>query len=472
MATKIRTIDTINPTTGERLESFEPFSHSKLDAVLDRARGTYLTWRTTTFAHRAELMRKAAAVLRAHKAEFARNITIEMGKAIAESEAEIEKCAWNCEFYAERAQGYLADEPAESTATQSYVAYRPLGVVLAVMPWNFPFWQVFRFAAPALMAGNTAVLKHSSNVTRCALEIESVFTEAGFPEGAFTTVIVPGAEVAAIIEDPRIAAITLTGSEAAGISVASTSGKVLKKNVLELGGSDAFIVLADAEIELAAQWAVRSRFQNAGQSCIAAKRFIVEAPVYDKFVAAFVAEAKKLKVGNPLDRTTTVGPLARGDLREDLRAQIEASVKAGAYVALGGSAIDCPGYFFEPTIVVDVGDAMPVFNEETFGPAAAVIRALDVDDAVALANESRFGLGGNLWTRDLDRARELAGRIESGAVFINGMTASDPRLPFGGVKHSGYGRELSHFGIREFTNIQTVWIGPPKGPPQKTDRSE
>lgn len=469
MATKIRTIDTINPATGERLESFEPFSSAQIDAHLARAAGTYARWRTTSFEERAALMRRAASTLRAQATRLARQITLEMGKTIAEAEAEIEKCAWNCEYYAEHAAQFLADEPSPSTASESYVAYRPLGVVLAVMPWNFPFWQVFRFAAPALMAGNVAVLKHASNVTRCALEIERIFTEAGFPEGAFTTVIVPGGEVAHLIEDPRIVAVTLTGSEAAGISVASTSGKVLKKHVLELGGSDAFIVLADADLEQAAQWAVKARFQNAGQSCIAAKRFIVEGPVYDAFVAAFVAEAKKLKVGDPFDRATTVGPLARGDLREDLARQIDASVKAGAYVALGGKSMPGAGFFFEPTILVDVADGMPVFMEETFGPAAAVIRALDVDDAVALANDSKYGLGGNLWTRDVARAKGLAARLESGGVFINGMTASDPRLPFGGVKHSGYGRELSVFGIREFTNIQTVWIGPPKAAHTQTN---
>jgi len=472
MATKIRAIETINPATGEHLESFEPFSTEQLAAVLDRARAAYSKWRTTSFDHRAELMRNAARVLRSQAGEFARRITLEMGKTIVEAEAEIAKCAWNCDFYAEHAEQFLREEPAETEATESYVAFRPLGVVLAVMPWNFPFWQVFRFAAPALMAGNTAVLKHASNVTRCALEIERVFKEAGFPQGAFATVITPGGEVASLIADERIAAVTLTGSEAAGISVAQASGKVLKKNVLELGGSDAFIVLADADIPLAAQWAVKSRFQNAGQSCIAAKRFIVEAPVYDAFIEAFVAEAKKLKVGDPFDRATTIGPLARADLREELAAQIDASVTGGARIALGGHRIEGKGYFFEPTILVDVPESAVVFNEETFGPAGAVIRASDTDEAIALANKSKYGLGGNLWTGDIERAKRIAAHLESGGVFINGMTASDPRLPFGGVKHSGYGRELSHFGIREFTNIQTVWIGPAKGAAQKAPASE
>jgi acyl-CoA reductase-like NAD-dependent aldehyde dehydrogenase len=467
MATKIRTIETINPATEEHLETFDPFSREKIDGVFERAHRTYVQWRGTTLEHRGALMHKAAGVLRAQAQEFAQQITLEMGKTVAEAEGEIEKCAWNCDFYADNAVRFLSDERADSSASESFVAFRPLGVILAVMPWNFPFWQVFRFAAPALMAGNTAVLKHASNVSRCALEIERVFVEAGFPEGAFTTVIVPGAEVGALIEDPRVAAVTLTGSEAAGVSVAQTSGKVLKKNVLELGGSDAFVVLADADIPLAAQFAVKSRFQNAGQSCIAAKRFIVETPVYDAFLSAFVDEAKKLKAGDPFDRATTVGPLARGDLREDLVAQIDASVKSGARVALGGHAMTRKGFFFEPTILADVNDAMVAFNEETFGPAAAVIRAKSADDAVVLANKSKYGLGGNLWTRDIARAKELAGRLESGGVFINGMTASDPRLPFGGVKHSGYGRELSHFGIREFTNVQTVWIGPAKAAPQK-----
>jgi succinate-semialdehyde dehydrogenase/glutarate-semialdehyde dehydrogenase len=383
-----------------------------------------------------------------------------MGKTLAEAEAEVAKCALCCDYYAANAERMLADEPTASNATESYVAYQPLGVVLAVMPWNFPFWQVFRFAAPALMAGNVAVLKHATNVTRCALEIERLFAAAGFPGGAFTTVIVPGSEVAKLIDDPRIAAVTLTGSEAAGVSVATAAGRNLKKTVLELGGSDAFIVLADADLDAAARTAAKSRFQNAGQSCIAAKRFIIEAPVYDAFVERFAAAARALVVGDPMQPGTNVGPMARGDLRDELAGLVDATLAQGAQLAAGGRNGHGTGYFYDPAVVVGVRPGMPLFDEETFGPAAAVIRARDPDESVTLANASKYGLGGNLWTADIDRAKRLARRLESGAVFINGMTASDPRLPFGGVKRSGYGRELSYFGIREFMNVQTVWIGP------------
>jgi succinate-semialdehyde dehydrogenase/glutarate-semialdehyde dehydrogenase len=383
-----------------------------------------------------------------------------MGKPIVESEAEVEKCAWNCDFYADNAEKFLADERVATNATESYVAFRPLGVILALMPWNFPYWQVFRFAAPALMAGNTAVLKHASNVSLVALEIERIFQESGLPQGIFKTVLVPGAETDVLIADRRIAAVTLTGSDAAGVAVASASGHALKKTVLELGGSDAFIVLEDADLDAAAQMAVRARFQNTGQSCIAAKRFIVVETVADAFEQKFVEAASKLHVGNPLDRETQIGPMARGDLRDALEKQVQASIKMGAKVVLGGKPLEGKGYFYAPTILTHVTSDMPVFQEETFGPAAAVIRASNTDQAIELANDSEFGLGGNLWTSNIARGRELAGHIESGNVFINGMTASDPRLPFGGVKRSGYGRELSTFGIREFVNIQTVWIGP------------
>ncbi len=454
-------IESINPATDEVLETFEPFSEREVDATLARARACFLGWRATSFAERSALMRRVAVHLRAHAAELGRLATLEMGKPIVEAEAEIEKCALACDFYAEQTEGFLANDNAPSSATQSYIAYRPLGVVLAVMPWNYPFWQVFRFAAPAVMAGNVGVLKHASNVSRCALAIEQIFRDCGAPDGLFQTVLVPGAQVATLIADPRIAAVTLTGSEPAGVSVASAAGAALKKTVLELGGSDAFIVLADADIQAAAQMAARARFQNTGQSCIAAKRFIVVESVADEFTAAFVAAAQALVVGDPLDRATQVGPMARRDLRDDLHAQVVASVEQGAQVALGGRPLeDRPGAYYAPTILTGVTPAMTAFREETFGPVAAVIRARDTDDAVALANDSDFGLGGALWTRDLALAQQLAARLESGAVFINGMTASDPRLPFGGVKHSGYGRELAAFGPREFVNIQTVWIGP------------
>ncbi|GAC1538211.1 MAG: NAD-dependent succinate-semialdehyde dehydrogenase [Candidatus Velthaea sp.] len=454
------TFATIDPSTGRELESFETTPAPKIESALDGAQRAFRTWRSSAMPERSTHMLAAAADLRARKPELAAIITREMGKPIAEAEAEIEKCATGCDFYAANAERFIADEPTPSNATESYVGYRPLGPVLAVMPWNFPFWQVFRFAAPALMAGNVGVLKHATNVTRCAVEIEKIFRNAGFPPGVFTTLIVPGKEVEHLISDRRIAAVTLTGSEAAGVSVASAAGRNLKKTVLELGGSDAFIVLADADLAAAAKTAAKSRFQNAGQSCIAAKRFIVESAVYDEFVERFVAETKKLTVGDPMKRETTVGPMARGDLREELAGMVDDTVKHGGRLATGGRNGYTEGYYYDPAIVLDVKPGMSMFDEEAFGPAAAVIKARDADDAVELANDSKYGLGGNLWTRDIERAKTIAARLESGGVFINGMTASDPRLPFGGVKRSGYGRELSYFGIREFMNIQTVWIGP------------
>ena len=465
-------ISSINPATGEVLETFDPFSREQVDAALSSAHSTYATWRETSFVERGQHLRAVAAYLRDHKAELARTATLEMGKPITESEAEIEKCAWNCEYYADNAERMLANEAVETNASESYVEYTPLGVVLAVMPWNFPYWQVFRFAAPALMAGNTAVLKHASNVARVSLEIERIFNAAGLPDGVFRTLLVPSSDVAHIIEDERIAAVTLTGSDVAGVSVATAAGHALKKTVLELGGSDAFIVLEDADLDGAAQTATRARFQNTGQSCIAAKRFIVVESVADEFERRFVEAASQLKVGDPLDRETQIGPLAREDLRDNLDQQVRRSVEMGAKVALGGRPLDGNGYFYEPTIVTNVTPAMPVFREETFGPAAAVIRARDADDAVRLANDSQYGLGGNLWTSDLERGKALARKIYSGNVFINGMTASDPRLPFGGVKRSGYGRELSWFGIREFVNVQTVWIGPARQPAPTSAASE
>jgi len=401
-----------------------------------------------------------ASYLRDHKTELAQLAVLEMGKTITEAAAEVEKCAWNCDYFAENAGRFLADEKVATNATESYIAFRPLGVVLAVMPWNFPYWQVFRFAAPALMAGNTAVLKHASNVSGVALKIERIFQEAGLPQGVLRTVLVPGSETRKLIADPRIAAVTLTGSEAAGVEVAANSGHVLKKTVLELGGSDAFIVLADADLDQAAQVGITARFQNNGQSCIAAKRFIVVDAVAEAFERKFVDAASKLRVGNPLDYETQVGPVARDDLREALDRQVRDSVKMGARVLLGGKPLEDKGYFYAPTIVSGVTPEMPMFREETFGPAAAVIHARNAEHAVELANDSEFGLSCNLWTRNIEQARELAARIEAGGCFVNGMTASDPRLPFGGVKHSGYGRELSSFGIQEFVNVQTVWIGP------------
>lgn len=465
-------IQSINPATGEVLETFEPFSSRQIDEALAAAHTAFKSWRATDFAERGALFHRLATYLRAHKAELGRIATLEMGKPLAESEAEVEKCAWNCEYYAENAEKFLADESISTNATDSYVSFQPLGVVLALMPWNYPYWQIFRFAAPALMAGNTTVLKHASNVSRCALEVERVFLACGFPQGVFRTVLVPGAETGKLIADPRVAAVTLTGSEQAGVAVASASGQHLKKHVLELGGSDAFIVLADADLDAAARVAVTARFQNTGQSCIAAKRFIVVEAVAEAFERKFVEAAAKLRVGDPLERGTQIGPVARGDLRAELDRQVQATVQMGGKVLLGGHSVDGQGSFYEPTIVTNVTPEMPMFREETFGPAAAVIHARDTEHAIELANDSQFGLGGNLWTRDIEQGRKLARRLESGATFLNGMTASDPRLPFGGVKHSGYGRELSVFGIREFVNVQTVWIGPVLTTAPATPRSE
>jgi succinate-semialdehyde dehydrogenase/glutarate-semialdehyde dehydrogenase len=459
-----RTVETLEPATGRHLASYEEHGADAIDAALVRAVAAFETWRSTSFAERATLLRAAARILRARKSELAILATREMGKTVVEAEAEVEKSATGCDYYADHGAEHLGDRSAPSNATESYVAFRPLGVLLAIMPWNFPFWQVFRAAAPALMAGNTIVLKHAANVTGVALEIEKIFDAAGFPKGAFATLVVSGKNMDAIVADPRVAAVTLTGSEGAGSAVAATAGKHLKKTVLELGGSDAYIVLADADIEAAAKMAVRARFQNNGQSCIAAKRFIVEAPVYDTFLAAFVKATEELEPGNPLDRRTTLGPVAREDLRDDIERQVSDTIAAGGRLATGGKRLPGNGYFYAATIVADVTPGMPMFDEETFGPAAAVIRARDADDAIALANRSQYGLGGNLWTRDVARAKSIAARLESGSVFVNGMTASDPRLPFGGVKKSGYGRELAAFGIHEFVNIQTVWIGPSKQP--------
>jgi acyl-CoA reductase-like NAD-dependent aldehyde dehydrogenase len=457
-------IETLDPATGSLLATYDEHDAAAIDATLGRAVTAFRSWRSTSFAERASLLRAASAALRARSSELARLATREMGKTIAEAEAEVEKSATGCDYYATHGAEHLSDRPTPSGATESYVAFRPLGVLLAIMPWNFPYWQVFRAAAPALMAGNTVVLKHAGNVTGCALAIERIFATAGFPAGAFATLVVSGKNMGAIVEDPRIAAVTLTGSEGAGSAVAAIAGKNLKKTVLELGGSDAFVVLADADVEAAAKTAVRARFQNNGQSCIAAKRFIVEDGVYDAFLAAFVKHTEALIPGDPLDRATTLGPVARDDLRDALEKQIAETLAAGGTLATGGKRLDRPGYYFEATIVGDVTPGMTMFDEETFGPAAAVSRARDVDHAIELANGSDYGLGGNLWTADLSRARQIATRLESGAVFINGMTASDPRLPFGGVKKSGYGRELAAFGIHEFVNVQTVWIGPATDP--------
>ena len=448
----------INPATEAVLATFDEFTAQKTEATLKETDKAFREWRRASVAERAKPMRRAAELLRERKAEYGGLITAEMGKPIAAAEAEVEKCAWACDFYAENAERFLTDQPVRTEARASYVAFEPLGVVLAVMPWNFPFWQVFRFAAPTLMAGNAAALKHASNVPQCALAIEEVFSDAGFPRSCFRTLLLGGAAVDALIADPRIRGVSLTGSDVTGEKVAAAAGKALKKTVLELGGSDPFIVLRDADLHAAAEVAVKARFQNAGQSCIAAKRFIVEENVGDEFERLFAAAIKQLKVGDPTDRSVDLGPLARGDLRDGLDRQVRESVKQGARAVVGGKALPGRGFFYEPTLLTDVTRDMPALREETFGPVAALVRVPDADAAIALANDSQFGLGASLWTQDLERARRLARRIEAGSVFVNAMVASDPRLPFGGVKRSGYGRELADFGIHEFVNIQTVLI--------------
>lgn len=453
---------TLNPATGAEIERFSYMPAPEIDGYLDSARAAYVQWKREPFETRGALLRAVAKTLRSESAKLAETAVREMGKPIVQARAEVEKCAWACEYFAQSAQAMLVNQSVESSGTHSYVAFRPIGVIFAIMPWNFPYWQVFRAAAPALMAGNTVVLKHADNTTRCALEIERVFLAAGAPEGLFRTFVMHHDEADKLIADERIAGVTLTGSERAGVAVASAAGNVLKKCVLELGGSDPFIVLPDADIELAVEYAVKARFQNNGQSCIAAKRFIVHDQVYDRFVSHFAQAASGQRVGDPMNEQTQLGPCARADLRDTLYEQVTATVVDGARIVAGGRPLDGAGYYFEPTVVADVGPGSPMFAQETFGPAAAVIRAHDDDRAIELANESTFGLGANLWTRDTNYAARLAAQVESGMVYVNGMVASDPRLPFGGVKRSGYGRELSSFGIHEFVNIQTVWIGPEK----------
>ena len=451
-------IQSINPATGEVLENFQETPTSEIDGILQAAYTTFLEWRHRPFTERAKKMREAARILRAGKEKYARTMALEMGKPIVQGEAEAEKCAATCDYYAKHAESFLTDQLRETEASRSYISFEPIGPVLAIMPWNFPFWQVFRFAAPALMAGNAGILKHASNVPRCALHIEDIFREAGFPENLFRTVLAGPEKVAAIIADSRVRAATLTGSEAAGSKVAAQAGREIKKTVLELGGSDPFIVLEDADVQKAAKTAADARLINSGQSCIAAKRFIAVEKIADSFLERFVSEMQSRKMGEPLDRQAQVGPQARDDLRASLHRQVEGSVKRGAKLLLGGRIPEGPGAFYPPTVLAAVQKGMPAFDEETFGPVAAVIRAQDEADAIRLANDSSFGLGASIWTQNRERAERLAREIEAGAVFVNEMVKSDPRLPFGGVKRSGYGRELSEYGIREFVNIKSVWM--------------
>jgi len=451
-------VSSINPATGETLETFGETAPAALERILDQAVAAYQAWRRFPYAQRGQPMREAARILRERKAEYARTMALEMGKPLKQGEAEAEKCAWACEYYAEQAAAMLGDRPRVTDGSRSYVRFDPLGPVLAIMPWNFPFWQVFRFAAPALMAGNAGLLKHAPNVTRCALAIEEVFTQAGFPEGLFRTVILQNEAVAGVIADSRIRAATLTGSDRAGSQVAAQAGTHLKKMVLELGGSDPFLVLEDADVEQAARTAAEARLLNSGQSCIAAKRFIVVESVADRFLEAFVSEMGARRLGDPLAPDTQLGPQARLDLRANLHRQVTESVQRGARLLLGGKLPDGPGCYYPATVLAAVHEGMPAFDEEVFGPAAAVIRVPDETEALRVANASRYGLGAAVWTADQARGERLARELEVGSVFVNGLVKSDPRLPFGGVKRSGYGRELSEYGIKEFVNIKTVWV--------------
>jgi succinate-semialdehyde dehydrogenase / glutarate-semialdehyde dehydrogenase len=454
------TIESRNPASGELIESFPPHDAAAVAAILQEADEAFRSWRATSFTERAACLRRAAAILRGEKAPLGLIMAREMGKPVVEGEAEVEKCARVCEHYAEHGEAMLAPEPVATDAARSYVRFDPLGTILAVMPWNFPFWQVFRFAAPALMAGNTALLKHASNVPRCALTMEEILHRAGVPRGAFRALLLPSSRIEELLSSSVVKAATLTGSEPAGAAVAALAGRMLKKTVMELGGSDPFIVLDDADPLHAASWAARARTVNSGQSCIAAKRFLVMEPLGDRFVGALRAELEALPVGDPIDYATRIGPLAREDLRRDLHAQVQATVRQGATLVMGGKPIPGPGWFYPPTLLDRVGPGMAAFDEETFGPVAAVVRVSSEDEAVALANATPFGLGASLWSADPARAERLVSQIDAGAVFVNGMVKSDPRLPFGGVKLSGYGRELAAFGIREFVNVKSVWIGP------------
>ncbi len=452
------TFQSVNPATGQVIETFEETSPGALDRILERADAASRAWSRVPVRERADRLRVAARVLRERKEAYARTMALEMGKPFAQGVGEAEKCAWACEYYADQGEGFLAPQPRSTDASKSYVRFDALGPVFAIMPWNFPFWQVFRFAAPALLAGNAGILKHAPNVSRCALEIEQVFREAGFPDGLFRAVLLSNEGAGRVIADPRVHAVTLTGSDRAGSQVAEQAGRHLKKTVLELGGSDPFIVLEDAALDRAVVTAAEARLINSGQSCIAAKRFIVVESVAERFVGQFTAALQGRTMGDPLDPGTQVGPQARLDLRENLHRQVQESVKRGARLLLGGKVAPGSGAFYPPTLLVAVEPGMPAFDQETFGPVAAVIVAKDEADAIRLANASRYGLGASVWTADRERGERIARELEVGSVFVNGLVKSDPRLPFGGVKRSGYGRELSEYGLREFVNVKTVWV--------------
>ena len=451
-------IESKNPFNDELIKTFDEEPDELIKEKIQNAHDTYQTWKEVSFKEKKALMHKAAEELRNNQDKYAKLMVMEMGKPIKEARSEVEKCALCCDFYADKAEAFLANEALEVPEGKAYIAYDPIGPVLAVMPWNFPLWQVFRFAAPNLMAGNVGLLKHASNVPQCALAIEEVFRNAGFPSGAFQTLIISSSKVNMILDDERVKAATLTGSEGAGSKVAERAGKNLKKTVLELGGSDAFIVCDDADVDKAAEVGMQARMINTGQSCIAGKRFILHKNIADRFLEKFKQHFEALKMGDPMDEDIDYGPMAREDLANELLEQVEKSVEQGAKVLIGGKRMDREGAFFEPTILTDVKEGMPAFEEELFGPVAVVLIANSNEEAVQIASNSRFGLGGSLWSQDIKKAQQLVRKVESGAVYINKMMASHPAVPFGGIKMSGYGRELSHLGIREFMNQKTVWI--------------
>jgi succinate-semialdehyde dehydrogenase/glutarate-semialdehyde dehydrogenase len=451
-------IATVNPATGETVKTFEPLSNGQIEEKLKKAADTFPKFRKLSYAQRGAMMNKAGQILEAQKEEFGRIMTTEMGKTHQSAIAEAVKCASACRYYAENAERFMAPEKLDTGGAQTSLLYQPIGVILAVMPWNFPFWQVFRFIAPNLMAGNVGLLKHASNVPQCALRIEQIMVEAGFPEGAFQTLLVGSRQVDAIVKDDRIAAVTLTGSEGAGIEVGISAAKKIKKVVLELGGSDPFIVMPSANLDKAASTAVTARVINNGQSCIAAKRFIVAEPVADEFERRFVEKMRSLKIGDPMDAATELGPLSSASALDGLHAQVEAAIQSGARLLTGGKRLDRPGSFYEPTVLTDISKDSPAYHEELFGPVACLYRVKNIDAAIELANDTPFGLGASAWTNDEAERDRFVNEINAGMVFINKMVASDPRAPFGGVKQSGYGRELGIHGIREFANIKTVWI--------------
>lgn len=452
-------LNSVNPANLQTIKTYSRMSPSEVSEIIELSNKAFKEWRQTSFSNRSKLMTNAADVLRVKKEEYSRLMTLEMGKPIAQSRAEIDKCAWVCDYYAENAEKFLSDEITPTDASKSFVSFQPLGIILAVMPWNFPFWQVFRFAAPGLMAGNAGILKHASNVSGCALAIEEVFREAGFPENLFRTILVPSSQMEEVIKNEKIRAVTLTGSVPAGKAVAKTAGSVLKKTVMELGGSDPYVILEDADLEMAADTCVTARLINGGQSCIAAKRFIIVEEIYNEFEKLFVEKMKSKKMGDPFDESNHIGPQASVPLRDELHQQVEKSIQLGAKLLLGGKIPKEKGAWYPPTVLSNVKKGMPAYDEELFGPVAALIKAKDEEEAITIANDSIFGLGASVFTRDLKKGEMIAKeKLQAGCCFVNAFVKSDPRLPFGGIKESGYGRELSSFGIREFVNIKSVYV--------------